>query len=232
MMDMYVESSPWAETLNLDCEVEEQTLNMEGEVEDRARWIVILPNGRCTIKRPGCARGTSLFHMTYVSRAMEWVNLKGAVKEWLVAIDMTEKIEQVDSITIGWRHLPSILSLIYMPKRVFCEFSIKDPNVDTGVYGCMHKRWEPYLDVDTIEHGTKGTLAHVQTADLRCIQDKTLRSLMACGLNHIPLQHTNLDEVVLELLRAWDLMADILSLDHGTYTEGACWLEKFFWKKT
>lgn len=184
-----------------------------------------------TIKRSDRATRAGFIHMTYVSRAMEWVNLKGAVKQWLNGVNMLDKIEQVEQITIGWKHLPSIYGLIYISKKVFCDFLVKELVLDAGVCGCAHKRWAPYLDIDTITHGSNNTLARVQTADLKCIQDKNLRLMMACGLNHIPLQHTNLEEVVRELLGAWELMADILNLDHVTSATGACWLEIFFWSE-
>lgn len=55
--------------------------------------------------------------------------------------------------------------------------------------------------------------------------------MLACGLNHIPLQYTNLEEVVVEMLKAWELMVDILYLNQTTCNRGTCWLETFFWSE-
>lgn len=130
------------------------TLDVEHELDNQTRNIVALPNGRRTIKGPGQTSRAGLIHMTYVSRAMEWVNLKGAVKEWLIVANMLDKTKQVECIIIGWRHLPSILGLIYMLKKVFYEFLVKEVVENTRICGCTHKRWRPYLDVDTIILGT------------------------------------------------------------------------------
>lgn len=57
-------------------------------------------------------------------------------------------------------------------------------------------------------------MAHVQTANLESTQNKDLRSMMICGLNHIPMQLTCLSEVVDELLRAWTQIAKLLKLEN------------------
>lgn len=54
--------------------------NLDNELNNCARKIVVLLNGRWNIKRPSQPCGIGLIHMTYLSCAMEWVNLKGAVK--------------------------------------------------------------------------------------------------------------------------------------------------------
>lgn len=65
-----------------DCEdLLADTLSSELELDERVRKIIVLPNERRTITQSGRTMGSSLVHMVYVNRAMEWVNLKRAIKE-------------------------------------------------------------------------------------------------------------------------------------------------------
>lgn len=74
----------------------DETLELDLEVDERARQMITLPNGQRTIKQPRRTNGTGLIHMTYVSRDMEWVNIKGAVKEWLAEVGMLDRIETIE----------------------------------------------------------------------------------------------------------------------------------------
>lgn len=205
-----------------------QDVGIQNEEDERVRQICVLPNGRWTIKRPKNTMGAGLVHMLYISCAMEWVNLKLVIKDWLVNEGTTYKIDDVDQITIGWKHLPSISSMIYMPKKVFCDFLVEEFEEQRNVCGYAHKRQKPYLNQDTIILGIIDDTAHVRMTDLNCIHDKNLKSLMSCGLNHIPLQHTNLAEVVDELLRAWSMIVEILDLDNQEHQNGIGWLRATF----
>lgn len=64
--------------------------------------------------------------MTYLSRAIEWVSIKNFFSLWLHQADMLDKVEDMDQIMIGSRHLPSIANLMYLPKSVFCDFTIDE----------------------------------------------------------------------------------------------------------
>lgn len=116
----------------------------------------------------------------------------------------------VDQVTLGWKYLPSISSMIYLPKKTFHDFSIIDFESSTKKCGCSHNRWKRFLDPNTIMFDN--SVAHIFPADLNCIQEKNLRKWMFHGLNHIPLMHIHLADVVDKLLKAWATIVDLLSI--------------------
>lgn len=62
-------------------------------------------------------------HITHVNRGLEWLHIKSIFWDFLLQQELHEKIELLDEIVFGWRHLPTINSLIYHPRRgiVLCE---------------------------------------------------------------------------------------------------------------
>lgn len=102
----------------MDSSSDEDT-HLECPTEDRIWEFAVLPNGRRTISRPRRTHGVGFIHILYTSRAMEWVNFKVAIKEWLLLMNLEDRLEAFEQITFGWRHLPSITSSVYLPKAVF-----------------------------------------------------------------------------------------------------------------
>lgn len=130
-------------------------------------------------------------------------------------------MDELDKITIGWRHSPSIAILMYLPKLVFCNFLIVDFMANTNICAYSHKRWEPFLDPTTVDAGTTLSYAHVQTTNMDDVQNKELRAIMACGLNHIPLKQTNILKIVDKLYHAWFLITSLLKLNDMDSLNGA-----------
>lgn len=71
--------------------------------------------------------------------------------------------------------------------------------------------------------------AHVCTINLACVQSKELRSLLSCGLNHIPLRQKNLSEAMDELIPAWLKIASLLKLSEADSAYGTKWLKTALW---
>lgn len=107
---------------------------------------------------------------------MEWINFKAAIKEWLLHMNQDGKLKIVKQMIFGWKHLQSIQHMIYLPKQVFCDFSIKESLSIAVTCGCHHHRWAPYLDQDTTISQLDGHITHVYIADLNCIQDRDLHN--------------------------------------------------------
>lgn len=168
-------------------------------------------------------------HLTYLNRAFEWTHLKKVVVSWLCHAHLEEKIDKVDLITIGWKHLPSIKEMVYFPKSVFYDFEVLRFKALPEPCACSHKRWVSFLDPNTLETGNSMNSLHVRTANLMGIQNKELRDILTCGLNHIPLHHTNLSEVVTKLLFAWSKIGTLLNLSKMESEAGNTWLSDFFW---
>lgn len=167
-------------------------MDLELITEDvvRSRHVVILPNGRRSLMRDDQTAGLGIVHMTYLSRAMEWVSLKKVVSLWFSQTRKLDLVDEVDQIMIGWKHLLSIVILMYFPKSVFCDFSITKFMANTPSYACSHKHWERFLDPSTVDTDTTHLFPHVRTSNLESVQCRELRAIMACGLNHIPLKQT------------------------------------------
>lgn len=142
---------------------------------------------------------------------------------------MGDKSNDLDNITMGWKHLPSIAELVYLPKSVFCDFIILDLLSHSKLCACSHKRWEDFRDPSTV--GTHGNSMgpRVRIANLECIQSKELRNILACGLNHIPLCQTNLSKTMAKLLLAWSKISSLLKLDGEFTKNGTIWLNTFLW---
>lgn len=144
------------------------------EDSENSRQIVTLPNGRRTLKRDGRTLGLGIVHLTYLNRAFEWTHLKKAIVSWLRYVHLEEKIDEVDLITIGWKHLPSIKELVYFPKSVFCDFEVLKLMTMPEPCAYSHKRWVSFLDLSTLETCNTLILRHVRTSNLTCIQNKEL----------------------------------------------------------
>lgn len=71
----------------------------------------------------------------------------------------------------------------------------------------------------------------MHSENLEYIQNKELKDMMACGLNHIPLRQTCISETIEELLRAWVMIASIIQLSEMETTAEHIWLSEFFWKE-
>lgn len=65
--------------------ISSESVGMEDDcdLEDIGWQIIVLPNGRHTIKHVGRSLGPRIIHMTYHSRAFEWINLKETILRWL-----------------------------------------------------------------------------------------------------------------------------------------------------
>lgn len=68
---------------------------------ERTRQIILLSNGRHTLKRDGRKLRMGIVHMTYLSRAFEWAHLKLAIIQRLRHVNLLEKIEMIELITFG-----------------------------------------------------------------------------------------------------------------------------------
>lgn len=150
---------------------------------------------------------------------------------WLHHVHMDEKIEDVNQITIGLRHLPSITKLVYLPKFVFCDFEVALFKSQYIPCAYSHRHWVQFLDQDALETSDVYETTHVRTANLACIQNKELRDTLSCRLNHIPLRQTHLFEIVAKLLDASSCIALLLKLIELESVEGNAWLCEFFWHK-
>lgn len=151
--------------------------------------------------------------------------------QWLRLVNMLDKIEMVELITFGWKHLPSINDLLYLPKLVFYDFVVADFMASLATCACAHKRWDHFRDLETLVNENLHGLPHVCSADLDCIQNKELKAMMACGLNHIPMRQIGISEIIEELLVAWSKIATILQLNESETVAGCTWLRDFVWKE-
>jgi hypothetical protein len=67
---------------------------------------------------------------------------------------------------------------------------------------------------------------HVRTMDTEFIRDPTLKNNFKCGLNHIPLRQTLLQEVVETVLDAWSQVCGILQIDPS---DQILWIRNHSW---
>lgn len=169
--------------------------------------------------------------MTYLSIAMEWVSFKTIVVLWLQHVDKLDKIDDMDRITIDQKHLPSIAELMYLPKLGFYDFSIVDLMANIAPCACSHKWWERFLDQGTLDTNASPTMAHVRTANMEGVQNRELRAIMTCGLNHIPLRQTTILEIMDEVIHAWSHISSLLKLSNMDTLNGSSWLSTYLWHK-
>lgn len=127
-------------------------------------------------------------HLTYTSRAFEWLLIWHIFSKCLSAIQRKDIILELDTMCFGWRYLPSISSVCYHLSAALCHFSVDNLPRDLITCSCKNNRLRPFLDILTIkEHQPDPATAHahVFTTDLGLINNKFIRCNLPCGLNHV-----------------------------------------------
>lgn len=200
-----------------------------------SRYITSLPHGRITIARTPTTRNRFFIHLTYTSRAFEWLPLWQIFTECLTAIKCDDLLPKLEAVCFGWRYLPPISSVCYHPFFVFCEFSITSLLADNTTCACATNRFKPFLDNLTMlehHHQPDSNIAHVWTMNLDIIHNRFLRDSFASGMNHIILQPLTFQDALQEILAAWVAFCDWLQLDDDqTISEGTHVLHNLCYKR-
>lgn len=199
----------------------EPQIDLEDELPQRQ--IIMLPHGRRSITRLKPTKRLGFVHITHVNRGLEWIHIKAIFREFLLQIDLHTQAEDLDDIVFGWKHLPSITTLIYHPRHVFCDFSLSDLQDSAYKCVCLQKRFKPFGDPLTVSQPLH---QHVRTTDLQLIHNSVLRNTLQCGMNHIPLQPTYFSQIYQELDSACDQTACLLKLNAVMTTTGSTWIKQ------
>lgn len=85
---------------------------------------------------------------------------------------MLEKADDLNLITIGWKHLSCIAELMHLPKSVFCNFNLAGFMERKATCAYAHKCWDHFLDPNIVDTNTALLLAHVRTTNLDCVQNR------------------------------------------------------------
>lgn len=188
------------------------------------RCIIRLPHGRHTVQRSATHASRHFIHLTYTSRAFEWLPLRKIFRECLSTLHPDGDTPDIDSICFGWRYLPPVASVCYYPFQVFCQFSIDQLIFDSTTCICHNKRFIPFHDALTIQEPQLSTdiaRPHVRTSNLEFIHNPFLRRTLAAGLNHSIPQPTTFSKALDKIQIAWLELREWLLLDSSKTTAGA-----------
>ena len=138
---------------------------------------------------------TGIIHVSYCSRALEWVNMKKMFSDVLNHFSIPHFIPALLNIMFAWSFLPNVSKFCYKPALVFKDFSVD--SLMNGSCNCIcasSKRLGQFVDPETIDDSDPR--AHVRTMDTKIIHHHGLREAIYLGLNHIPLRNTNIQEAI------------------------------------
>ena len=121
----------------------------------------------------------------------------------------------IDDITIAWSYGATLASVLYKPAQVFKHFSLVHLLDETQTCACnTTSRLNKFCDQQTITEVSSfcKPSVHVRTMDLNIIQHRLLRHAVSQGLNHIPLQPTEIGKAVGTVMHAFEQMVNLLQL--------------------
>lgn len=149
-------------------------------------------HGHVTLARDNTSRKPCYIHLLYVNRAFEWVQIRHLFLDCLrvlgLVLDLDEYLPLLDDVVFGWTYLSSIATILYKPRRIFCDFDTESLKHNTEPCICLSNRFRKFLDPLTIaERHFLAPQSHVRTTDLTLIHAPSLRHNIQKGLNHIPL---------------------------------------------
>ena len=155
------------------------------------RTLDTLPNGRntfTTVRELVVGYETNILHVPYVSRAVEWVNPPGLVRDMFEWLGMSEQ-----DFIVSYVLEPTLSSTYCDTTRVFTEFSVEQLLSDDSPCPCSHYSLTDFRDPLTLQEFSPflNDTPHVRTMDLQILQNQHLIDLFSKGMNHIPLQPTS-----------------------------------------
>ena len=171
--------------------------------------------GRYKIHRTSKRRTTGFIKLCYVSRALEWLNIRKLFQDLLIFFQFSHLCSIVDGITFAWSYTDNLSTVFYKPASVFKKFSFVDLlNEDNSCACSTAARLRKFCDPLTINEISSyaTTSMHVRTMDLSIIQHNGLRNALSQGLNHIPLNPTKISQAIAVIMDAFSQLVDILQL--------------------
>lgn len=89
------------------------------------RTLTTQSHGHITLTRNSTSQKSCYTHLLYVNRAFEWVNIRWLFLDCLHALGLDEYSSLLDEVVFGWSYLPSIATILYKPRWIFCDFNIE-----------------------------------------------------------------------------------------------------------
>lgn len=196
-----------------------------------SRKIVQDDLGRNMLYKESHIKRIGFVHSTYPNRAMEWVCIRSICDEALRRQGNEDLIPHLENVTFGWKYHEQFRTQVYKPAQVFRDFNFNDSTFVSPCPCNIPKRFSKYLDPSTASDIPVPEIPslmdkHVRTMDTEFIRDPTLKNNFKCGLNHIPLRQTLLQEVVETVLDAWSQVCGILQIDPS---DQILWIRNHSW---
>ena len=173
--------------------------------------------GRTTMHRTCNKKKTGFIKLVYCNRALEWLNIRRLLHDLLIVFHFSYLCSLVDDITFAWAYHEPLSLQLYKPAAVFKKFSFVNLLNEADLCACttalrLKKFCDP-LTVNEMSQYSKPSM-HVRSMDMSIIQHKELRQAVAQGLNHIPLQPTDIAKAIAVVMSAYEQFVLILDLVH------------------
>lgn len=185
-----------------------------GGLADPVNRIISTDNyGRKYLQRTDKRAHAGFINIKYSSRALEWINICKLFQDLIIFFQFSQLCAIVEDITFAWSYDRSLASVLYKPAAVFKQFSFihllhEDDTCACSSFARFRSFCDPLTITETSNFCTPSV--HVRTMNIHIIQHKHLRAAIGQGLNHIPLQPTSIAKAVAAIMRAFELLVQIL----------------------